>query len=169
MSIAGAVPIVVAVVSGVFLLAGYVIQKSLEHRRSIAEKRRETYSMLLKSMFTSIEAHLSGQRVDRAEEVFWKAQVSLYGSDEVVRKFAAVGKLLSAPRDSRPLWEAQVAIAFDELMLAMRLDITPRSAVIPEHLRQISPLLLHETQSQPTLPPAKNRESHTSTARSGPA
>jgi hypothetical protein len=153
MNITGVVPIAVAIVSGLFLLAGYVIQKSLEHRRSIAEKRRETYSMLLKSMFTSIEARLSAKSADRAEEVFWKAQISLYGSDEVIRKFAAVGKLLSGTTEPRPFWESQVAVAFDALLLAMRLDITPKSTVTAEQLRQISPLLLNEAQSQPTSSP----------------
>lgn len=147
MNLTGVVPIAAALVSGIFLLVGYVIQKSLEHRRNVAEKRRETYSMLLKNMFTAIEARLNDQTFDRAEEVFWKAQIALYGSDEVIYKFAAFGRLLSSVGEPRRSWELKVVGAFDDLLLAMRRDITPKSRVTAAQLREISPLLLSEVQS----------------------
>ena len=138
------VPIITAAVSGVFLVGGYIFQRTLEHKRAVAEKRREVYSMFLKATFAAIEARRSGKAFDGSEEIFWKAQISLYGSDEVVRKLGVLTLLLprgdDEPRESSD-GSRGMAAAFDELMLAMRQDITPRTGVELQNLRRISPLL----------------------------
>jgi hypothetical protein len=137
-------PIVVATVTGGFVLLGYSRQKALEHSRAISEKRRETYSMFIRSTFAAIESRKSTSGFDGSEEIFWKAQISLYGSDEVIRKLGDLTALLPLNSDfhlSSAAPQNQVEIAFDELILAMRKDITPNSRTTLLDLRRSSPLL----------------------------
>ncbi len=138
-------PIVTAAVTGGSLLVGYFVQKYVEHRRTIAEKRLETYSMFIKSTLTAIESRISKQSFNSSEEIFWKAQVSLYGSDKVIRKLGEFTTLLPRVNEahhSSEISEVQVAAAFDELMLAMRRDITLNSNATLQDLRKISPILI---------------------------
>ena len=136
------IPVITAAVTGLFLLTGYVVQKTLEYRRTVAEKKRETYSMFIKSTFAAIEFRKSNRDFDPSEEIFWKAQISLYGSDEVIRKLGKLTALLPRIGESHGSSQDQLAVAFDELMLAMRQDITPNSHVILQDLRRISLLLM---------------------------
>jgi hypothetical protein len=142
-------PFITAVVTGIFLLGGYVIQKALEHRRTVVEKRLETYSMFLKNTFAGMQSRSaknprkSKQDFDPSEEIFWKGQISLYGSDEVIRKLGRLSTLLKlnsetdVTSDDLPL-----AVAFDELMLAMRKDVTPKGCASVHDLRRASPMLI---------------------------
>jgi hypothetical protein len=139
-------PFFTAVVSGIFLLLGYSIQKNLEYKRAVAEKRRETYSMFLKSTFAGIESRKesskSKQVFDHSEEIFWKAQISLYGSDEVIRRLGEWTILLPSSTRQVHVPADKIAVAFDDLILAMRNDITLKSRINLGELRKISPLLL---------------------------
>jgi hypothetical protein len=139
-------PVFTAIVTGIFLLLGYFYQKNLEYKRAVAEKRRETYSMFLKSTFASIESRKDSgktkQVFDHSEEIFWKAQISLYGSDEVIRRLGEWTILLPSSTKQVHAPVDKLAVAFDDLMLAMRSDITLNSRIDLGDLRKISPLLL---------------------------
>lgn len=135
-------PIFVALLTGLFLLSGYLFQKYLERKNAVNEKKLETYSMFIKSMFASMEARIQEKVYDGSEEIFWKAQISLYGSDEIIRKFGAYSdKLRQTGKASNPCATTEVLATFDELMLAMRKDINPKSHVTAKDLRRISPIL----------------------------
>ncbi len=141
MSLSDFTPIATAVLSGFFLLVGYVVQKKLESTRAVAEKRRETYSMFIKSTLASTGARGTGKTFDASEEIFWKAQVLLYGSDEVIRALGDLQTLLprtnNAPTEN--FTQTQTASAFDALIASMRNDITPKNRVNAQELRRASP------------------------------
>ena|SRR5690349_12740496 len=88
------IPLITVSVSGIFVLLGYMFQKVLEHRRAVADQRRETYSMFLKATFAAIESRVQGRMTDISDQVFWKAQIALYTSDEVIRNLAKLEKIL---------------------------------------------------------------------------
>jgi hypothetical protein len=142
MTLSNAIPIAAAVVSGTFLLLGYVFQKFVEHRRTVAEKRRETYSMFLKNTLAAIESRTSRQAHDQTEEVFWRAQVALYGSVEVIERLAQFINLLPRLGEAHRSTQIQIAAAADALMLAMRRDILPRTRTKVERIREVSPFLV---------------------------
>jgi hypothetical protein len=133
-------PIIAAAITGLFLLIGYVVQKTLEHRRAMADKKLETYSMFLKSLFDSMQSRMHGDKVDNSAEVFWKSQISLFASDDVVHRFGEFNALLPTTPQAKTSSTDKLAIAFDALLLAMRRDISTRSKVTVDDLRRISPL-----------------------------
>ena len=74
--------------------------------------------MFIKSTFAAIESRKSRQDFDPSEEISWKAQISLYGSDEVVRKLGELTTILpriDGPHHSSEVPQVQLAAAFDEL------------------------------------------------------
>jgi hypothetical protein len=132
--------IIAAALSGGVILAGYLIQKNIEHKRAISQKRLETYSMFLKSMFEGVESRRTGKS-NESDEIFWKSQVSLFGSDNVISKLGNLTVLLPNSTNLPVATGGQIQQAFDQLMLAMRQDIVSSGKATLEELRKISPII----------------------------
>ncbi len=133
-----------AFIGGTFLLFGYILQKSLENRRILLEKKRQAYSNYFKAMFQIIDKRSMNREEDRSQEIFWKTQIALYGSDNVIKRLSELNRILPSkieskegPQDS----SLEIKKAFDNVLLAMRKDTLMKTNINVSEISGVSPIL----------------------------
>jgi len=133
-------PIATAVVTGLFILVGYFVQKYLDRLNNLADKRREAYTMYFKSMFANMDKRSRGEPADRAAEVYWRSRVVLYASDEVVRLLGELQDCLRSNGSSEGGGD-EILMKFDALLLAMRKETVGQTRLSVNDIRHCSPIL----------------------------
>ena len=138
------IAIYIAILSGIFILIGYFVQRHIEHRRHIKLKRIEAYSMFLKTSFKNMDLRTNKMKTDRAEEVYWKTQIALYGSDSVIKAMHNLNKLL--PNETQinfdyDSYEEKILFAYNNLLLSMRKDTVRKTLINLDEIKGVSPII----------------------------
>ena len=115
------------VITGIFGLIGFFIQRKLERKREILNQKREIYS----EFFLVLAQVSEGNREAIPHAIHVRSQIALYGSDDVAK---AANNLMYTISQNE-LGTGKLTEKGIDLLLTMRKEIFPKSVIKKEDIQ----------------------------------